>query len=81
MGDYGIKTFHLFVDFKAANDSIDKIQLFKAMNKFQIPRKHRKLEEITLQNTTSKVKTLSGITDPLDTKKAITYRSSDLYVV
>jgi hypothetical protein len=32
------------MDFKAANDSIDKTQLFKAMDKFQIPGKHRKLE-------------------------------------
>jgi len=48
MGEYRIKTLHLFVDFKAANDSTDKTQLFKAMDKFQIPRKHRKLEEITL---------------------------------
>jgi hypothetical protein len=56
--------------FQAVNDSIDKTQLFKAMDKFQIPRKHRKME-ITLQNTWTKVKTLSGITKPLDTKKGI----------
>jgi hypothetical protein len=70
-------TFHLFVNFKVSNDSIGKTQLFKAMDKFQIPRKL----EITLQNTRNKVKTLSGITDPLDTKKGhMTCRSSDLYV-
>jgi hypothetical protein len=58
------------MEFKAANDSTDKTQLFKAMDKFQIPRKHRKLE-ITLQNTWTKVKTLSGITEPMVTKKGI----------
>jgi hypothetical protein len=42
---------------------------------------NRKLEEITLRNTSSKAKTLSVITDPLDTKKGMTCRSSDLYVV
>jgi len=37
------------------------------MDKFKIPRKL----EITLWNTRSKVKTLSGIIDPMDTKKGI----------
>jgi hypothetical protein len=69
------------VGFKVSNDSTDKTQLFRVMDKFQIPRKPRRLGEIALQNTRSKVKTLSGITDPLDTKKGMTCRSSELYVV
>jgi sorting nexin-29 len=56
MREYGVSTFNLFVDFKAAYDSIDRTQLFKAMEEFQIPRKLRSLVEIT---------------DPFDTKKGL----------
>jgi hypothetical protein len=56
MEGYGINTFHLFISFKAACDSTDRIQIFKAMEEFQIYRKLIKLMEITLRNTGSKVK-------------------------
>jgi hypothetical protein len=69
MGEYGIKTFHLFLDFKAANDSIDKTQLFKATDKFQTPRKQKNGDHLAKHK--EQVKTLSGITDPLDTKKGL----------
>jgi hypothetical protein len=79
MREYGISTFNLFVDFKAACDSIDRTQLFKAMEEFQIPRKLRSLMEITLRNIRCKVKTPSGITYPFDTKRA--YGEETLYHV
>jgi sorting nexin-29 len=69
MGEYVVSAFNLFVDFKAAYDSIDRTQLFKAMKEFQIPSKLRILVEITLRNVRCKVKTPSGITDPSDPQK------------
>jgi sorting nexin-29 len=68
MREYGVSTFNLFVDFKAAFDSDDRTELFKAMEEFQIP---RKVVEITLRNVRCKVKTPSGITDPFHTKKGL----------
>jgi sorting nexin-29 len=80
--EYGISTFNLFVDFKAAYDRIDRAQLFKAMEEFHIPRKLTSLVEITLRSVRCKVKTPSGITDPFDTKKGPTARRrSNLCVV
>jgi hypothetical protein len=69
MREYGVSTFNLFVDFKATYGSIDRTQLFKAIEEFQIPSKLRSLVEITLRNVRCKVKTPSGTTDPFDTKK------------
>jgi sorting nexin-29 len=77
MRGYGVSTFNLFVDFKAAYDSTDRTEFFKAMEDFQIPRKLRSLVEITLRNVRCKVKTPSGITDPFDTKRA--YGKETLY--
>jgi sorting nexin-29 len=71
LGEYRVNTFNLFVDFKSAYDSIDRTQLFKAMEEFQIPRKLRSLVEITLRNARCKVKTPYGITDPFDTKQGL----------
>ena len=71
MGEYRINTFRLIVDFKAVYGSTDRTQIFKAMEKFQIPRKIRKVEKITLRNIRRKVKTLSGTTNSFDTKKGL----------
>ncbi|GFX92685.1 reverse transcriptase domain-containing protein [Trichonephila clavipes] len=36
--EYNIKTFHLFVDFKAAYDSINREKMIEAMTEFKIPK-------------------------------------------
>jgi sorting nexin-29 len=71
MGEYVVNMLNLFVDFKAAYDSIDRTQLYKAMEEFHIPRKLRCLMEIMLRNARCKIKTPNGITDPFDTKKGL----------
>jgi sorting nexin-29 len=71
MGECGLNTFYLFVDFRAAYDSTDRTQLFKAVEEFQIPRKLTSLAEKTLRNTRCKLKTPNGITYPFDTKKGL----------
>jgi sorting nexin-29 len=81
IGEYRVNTFNLFVDFKATYDSMNRIQLFKAMEEFQIARKLRSLVEITLRNASCKVKTPNRITDPFDKKGPMGRRCSILYVV
>jgi sorting nexin-29 len=36
---FGIETHHLFIDFKAAYDSVDRFNLYIAMKELKIPRK------------------------------------------
>jgi hypothetical protein len=50
MGEYGVRTFYLFVDFKAVYDSTDRNELFKAMEEFSLPGKLRRLVVVTLEN-------------------------------
>jgi hypothetical protein len=47
LGEYGVSTFYLFVDLKVAYDSIDRNELFKAMEEFSLPGKLRRLVEAT----------------------------------
>jgi hypothetical protein len=37
--EYGVSTFHLFIDFKAAYDTINRDKLLEAMEEFNIPQK------------------------------------------
>jgi hypothetical protein len=37
--EFGIETHHIFIDFRAVYDSIDRSNLYMAMKEFQIPRK------------------------------------------
>jgi hypothetical protein len=47
----GIQIHYLFVDFKAAYDSIDRTRLYLAMKEMQIPKKLVNLVRITMRNT------------------------------
>jgi sorting nexin-29 len=71
MGEYGVSTFYLFVDFKAAYDSINGNELFMAMDEFALPGKLRRLVEVTLENVRRKVKTQNGISAPFITRKGL----------
>lgn len=51
----------LFIDYKQAYDSVQREMLLKAMKYLQIPRKLRKLIEMTLTNSANKV-LLEGVT-------------------
>jgi hypothetical protein len=74
MGECGVNTFNLFVDFKAAYHSTDRTQVSKAMEEFQTTRKLRSLVEINRRNVRCKVETPNGITDPFITEKGHTAR-------
>lgn len=49
--EYEIPAFMLFIDFKAAYDTINRIQLLRALRKFKVPEKLCKLIDMTLTQT------------------------------
>ena len=53
--EFKIDTHHLFIDFKAAYDSISREELFDAMAEFNIPQKLIQLSRMTLNGTKSAV--------------------------
>jgi hypothetical protein len=61
MKEYGVSTYYMFAGFKATYDSIDRAGLFKAMEESHIPRKLRRLVELTLQTVRCRVKTFNGM--------------------
>lgn len=46
----------MFIDFKAAYDSIVRIKLYEAMNEFNIPEKLIKITKMTMQQVTNSVR-------------------------
>jgi hypothetical protein len=61
----------MFVDFKAAYNSIDTAGLFKAMEEFHVLRKLRYLVELTHKTGRCRVETFNGITESCQTKKGL----------
>jgi sorting nexin-29 len=51
MLEHDIETYHLFVDFRKAYDSIIREKLYEAMQEFKFPRKLIKLPEMTMGKT------------------------------
>jgi sorting nexin-29 len=69
--EYNVSTCHLFVDFKAAYDSIYRDKLFKAMEVFAIPTKLISLTKITLSRVKCKVKIQNNQSAPFVTENGL----------
>jgi hypothetical protein len=54
--EYGVSTFHLFIDFKAASDTINREKLLKDMKEFKIPQKLIGLVRATLKHVKCRIK-------------------------
>jgi hypothetical protein len=53
--EYGVSTFHLFIDLKATYDTINREKLLKAMKEFKILQKLTGLVRATLEHVKCKV--------------------------
>ena len=69
--EFKIDTYHLFIDFKAAYDSIDRQELFKAMEEFEIPKKLINLTKATLKNVKCRVKIQNQLSDEFMAHKGL----------
>ena len=69
--EYSISTYHLFIDFKIAYDSIKRHKLIQVMEEFNIPRKLINLTSMTLRSTKCQVKVQGDLSDPFNTKKGL----------
>jgi hypothetical protein len=67
--NFGIETHHLFIDFRTAYDSIDRSDLYIAMEKFQIPRKLIALVKAIMSNTLCQIRIQNLLSDPIHIKK------------
>ncbi|GFT97691.1 reverse transcriptase domain-containing protein [Trichonephila clavipes] len=69
--EYNIKTFNLFVDFKAAYDSINRDKMIEAMTEFKIPQKFVNLTKATLKNVRCRIKIQKYLFEPFTTERTL----------
>jgi sorting nexin-29 len=69
--EFGIETHHLFIDFEAAYDSIDRSRLYEPMEELRIPKKLIILVKATMEHTQSQVKTQNLLSDPIKTSSGV----------
>jgi sorting nexin-29 len=62
--EFGTETHHLFTDFRAANDSVDR----SAMKELQIPKKLTAFVLTTLKNSKCQIKIQNNLSDPTEIK-------------
>lgn len=65
--EYNVDTHHLFVDFKAAYDSVMRSELWNTMAEFGFPHKLIALTKLTLFDVTSRVKIRNQLSEPFTT--------------
>jgi sorting nexin-29 len=63
--EYSIETHHLFVDFRAAYDSVKTGQLYRAMEDLGISQKLIKITKTTMMNSVTQIRIQSYISEPL----------------
>ena len=64
--EYGQQLHYLFIDFKAAYDSIARVKLYTAMGEFGIPTKLIRLPRLTLTNVRGQIKAAGSLSKPFD---------------
>ena len=71
MTERQIDTYYIFIDFKAAYDSITRKEIYNIMKEFGIPNKLRSLVKATQNKVRCKVKTPMGTSDIFYTQRGI----------
>jgi len=69
--EFGIETYHSFIDFKSTYDTLKRDQLYNAKGEFNIPNKLTRLMQMTMENTKSQVRIQSDLSDSIITKKGL----------
>ena len=71
MAEYRHDTYHLFIDFTAAYDSIARIKLYHAVSSFGILAKLIRLVRMTMTNVTCQVRVDGKLSGPFATTKGL----------
>lgn len=69
--EFNIDTFHFFIDFKAAYDSILRPKLYEAMNELEIPETLINLTKMTMSRVVCCVKIQNDISNPFETEVGV----------
>jgi sorting nexin-29 len=69
--EYGVDTYHIFVDFKAAYDSVLRNKLYEAMLHLGLPGKLIRLTKMTMKTVQCSVKIQNDISEKFETNKGL----------
>ena len=69
--EHGKDTHHLFIDFKAAYDCINRRSLYAAMEEMNIPRKLIALVKTTMKNTQCRVNIQDRLSEPINVTNGV----------
>jgi sorting nexin-29 len=65
--EFCLETFHIFVDFRAAYDTVDRNKLYGALQEFRIPNNLINLTKLTMKNIICNVRIQNDISDDFNT--------------
>uniref|UniRef100_A0AAG5DNL5 Reverse transcriptase domain-containing protein n=1 Tax=Anopheles atroparvus TaxID=41427 RepID=A0AAG5DNL5_ANOAO len=69
--EHRIPTHHLFIDFKAAYDTIDRTELWKTMQQYGFPGKLIRLLRATMDRVQCRVRISSMLSDPFESHRGL----------
>lgn len=69
--EFNVDTFHLFIDFKSAYDSVIRPKLYEAMQEFGIPDKLVRLVKATMSKVICKIKIQNETSDSFQTHRGL----------
>jgi hypothetical protein len=71
MQEQHMETHHIFVDFKAAYDSVDRAKLYDAMEELGIPNHLISLTRLTMQKVACRVRIQGHLSPPFETSSGL----------
>lgn len=69
--EHNIGTYHLFIDFKSAYDSVIRSKLYQAMDELQIPPKIIRMVKATMAKVICRVRVQDELSEPFETDRGI----------
>jgi sorting nexin-29 len=79
--EYGVSTFHLSIDFKAAYDTINREKLFEPIKAFKIAQKLIGLVRATSKHVICRVKMQNNVSEPIGTSMGLRQGDTLSYIL
>ena len=68
---YNVPTHHVFIDFKAAYDTVDREQLWQGMHEYRFPDKLTRLIKATMDRVMCYVRVSGVLADPFESHRGL----------
>ena len=69
--EYNLPTHHIFIDFKAAYDTVDREQLWQIMHEYEFPDKLTRLIKATMERVMCYVRVSGVLAEPFESRRGL----------